>query len=359
MKFDADNQRLILIDGWSVPLNRLNEFDVPRDRIGNVTLLEIKDLLKEVRRNLAGKVDNSARVVLTVAPMSEIRVYDGPDEVCYELFELTDEGDLSLTFSVDYARFQTEQEVRERLYDHIARTGVKLSIIRFCGPASSIEFRFLVPLHWSVIQCAAFADSLTMVLQNDRVNLRTPSGAYALISAGVPALMLGKAESEWLEVKRDNYGIAAESQKYEFACDVASFANSEAGGLIVVGIASEKDNSGNDVLARITPCRRGSINVQRYMQALQERVVPPVEGLRLDVISIDSGDMMVIYIPPQPEEIKPFIVKGAVVGSKVSGSFFSIPQRRGSSKWAMSPEAVHSMLVAARVVLRGKSGPPD
>jgi hypothetical protein len=355
MKFDAGKRCLTLIDGWSVPLNDLNEFEVPRDRVGNVALLEIRDLLKEVRR----EVSNGAVVVLAVAPMSEIRVYDGPDERRYELLELVDGDDLSLTLSVDYVRVRTEGDVRERLHDHIARAGVKLSLIRFCGPANSIEFRFLVPLRWTVMQCAAFADSLTMILQNDRVNLKTPSGAYALISAGIPALLLGKAESEWLEVKRDNYGIAAESQKYEFACDVASFANSEVGGLIVIGIASERDLSGNDVLARIAPCRKGSINAQRYMQALQERVVPSVEGLRLDVISIDSGDIMVVYIPPQPEEVKPFIVKGAMVGSKVSGSFFSIPRRRGSDKWAMSPEAVHSMLVAARGVLRGRASRPD
>jgi hypothetical protein len=274
--------------------------------------------------------------------------------VRYQFFQLADDDRLLLTLSVDYAKVQTREEFDERLGDYFARRDVKILKVRFCGPADSVEMCFVIPLDWTVLQCSAFSDALAMLLQHDRVNLGTPSGVYNLVSAGVPALVLGKTESEWLEVKRENYGIAAESQKYEFACDVASFANSDSGGLIVIGIASEKDPSGNDVLARITPCRRGSINVQRYMQILRERVVPPVEGLRLDVTPIGSGDIMAVYIPPQPEEIKPFIVKGAMIESKVSGSFFSIPHRRGSDKWAMSPEAAHSMLVAARAVLRGR-----
>ncbi|MFE2387074.1 AlbA family DNA-binding domain-containing protein [Streptomyces misionensis] len=351
--FDREKRRLTLSDGWFTSANHHNEFDIPRTRVADVTLSQIRDFLKEAHEELEGGVSSPAVAVLVAPPLDGIRVYGGDDAVRYEILELINEDHLSLTVSVDYSRVQTEKEVKDRLDDYFARRGVQLLGVRFCGPAESVEIRITVPLDWTAMQCAAFSDALAMLLQRDRVSFNTASGVYALISAGFPALILGEGESEWLEVKRENYGLGAEPQKYEFACDVASFANSEFGGLLIIGIASEKDLSGNDILARVTPCRRGSIHPQRYMQILRERVVPPVEGLRLDVIPVDSGDIMVVYIPPQPEEIKPFIVKGAMIGSKVSGSFFSIPHRRGSDKWAMSPEAVHSTLVAARIVLRG------
>ncbi|SCD41138.1 Putative DNA-binding domain-containing protein [Streptomyces sp. Termitarium-T10T-6] len=354
MKFDKENRSLTLDGDWSTSANRHNEFDIPRARIPDVALLQIRDFLKEAHEELEGGVSSPAAAILVAPPLDGIRVYGGDGAVRYEILELNGDDHLSLTLSVDYSRVQTAKGIEDRLADYFTRRGVELLGVRFCGPAESVEMCIAVPLDWSAMQCAAFSDALAMLLQRDRVNFTTPAGVYALVSAGFPTLVLGEGESEWLEVKRENYGIGVDSQKYEFACDVASFANSDSGGLLIIGIASEKDSSGNDVLARMVPCRRGSIHPQRYMQILRDRVVPPVEGLRIDVVPVDSGDVMVVYIPPQPEEIKPFIVKGAMIGSKVSGSFFSIPHRRGSDKWAMSPEAVHSMLVAARTVLRGR-----
>ncbi|MET9515154.1 ATP-binding protein [Streptomyces sp. NPDC002994] len=353
--FNRSGNFLELSDGWSTTANRANEFDIPRDRVSEATLQQIRDFLRDARKGLEKENDAPPSFILVAPATDGIRVYGGDDQVRYELLELLDEDEdrISLTLSVDYALVKTRENFEERLTDYFTRRGVDALLVRFCGPAESIELRVALPLNWTVLQCAAFSDTLAMLLQSDRLNLKTPSGAYALVSAGAPVMVLGEAESEWLEVKRENYGIAVESQKYEFACDVASFANSDQGGLIVIGISSAKDDSGNDVLTRVTPCKRGSLNIQRYMQILQDRVIPAVEGLRIDVVPIGAGDIMAIYVPPQPEEIKPFIVKGAVIGPKVSGSFLSIPHRRGSDKWAMSPEAVHSMLVAARAVLRG------
>ncbi|WPP32024.1 ATP-binding protein [Streptomyces sp. CL7] len=353
--FDAENRCLTFRDGQTVPINQYDEFEMPRAWIGDSTLSRLRDVLKVAHQEL----NKFFSVVLVAPPMDGIRVYGGDDRVYahselvrHEIFELSDKGDLSVTLCVDYVRPKNREEFDDRVGDYFARRGVTASRVKFCGPAESLVMRLNVPLSWTVLQYGGFADTVSMLLQHDRVNLKDPAGAYALVSAGAPALLLGETESEWLEVKRENYGVAVESQKYEFACDVASFANSDLGGLIVIGIASERDSSGNDVLTRVTPCRKGSMQVQRYMQILRDRLIPAVEGLRIDVISIASGDIVTVYIPPQPEGRKPFIVKGAMVESKVSGSFFSIPHRRGSDKWAETPEEIHSMLVAARAVLR-------
>jgi len=41
--------------------------------------------------------------------------------------------------------------------------------------------------------------------------------------------------------------------------------------------------------------------------------------------------LMLIDIPPQPEELKPFLVHGAIVDGRIEGAFISIVRCRGES----------------------------
>jgi hypothetical protein len=43
----------------------------------------------------------------------------------------------------------------------------------------------------------------------------------------------------------------------------------------------------------------------------------------------DNGLLIVIDVPPQPEELKPFLVHGAVVDGKAEREFISIVRRQG------------------------------
>jgi hypothetical protein len=178
-------------------------------------------------------------------------------------------------------------------------------------------------------------------------------GAHALLLMGRPEVLLGQPESAWLDAKRKGYGLQhSEVEKYEYARDLASFANSETGGLLVIGLSTTKDDSGMDIISEVTPCKPGSMNTQTYAHVAHAKVVPPIEGLEISPIRLDEGELLVIRVPPQAEYLKPFLVAGAIINDKVSGSFISIPQRRGTDKWNMSPAAIHSLLVAARVALR-------
>jgi hypothetical protein len=43
----------------------------------------------------------------------------------------------------------------------------------------------------------------------------------------------------------------------------------------------------------------------------------------------DDGMLILIDVPPQPEELKPFLVHGAIVDGRAEGAFVSIVRRRG------------------------------
>jgi hypothetical protein len=210
-----------------------------------------------------------------------------------------------------------------------------------------------VPDHLRIGDCVTLGQTLSQMLRFRAWNPGTMDGAHALLLMGRPEVLLGQPESAWLEAKRKGYGLQySEVEKYEYVRDLAAFANSESGGILVIGIATDTDVSGIDVMSDVTPCKSRSLNTQTYAHVAHSKIVPQIEGLEISRVTVDEGELLVIRVPPQAEYLKPFLVAGAIINDKVSGSFISIPQRRGTDKWNMSPAAIHSLLVAARVALR-------
>ena len=68
--------------------------------------------------------------------------------------------------------------------------------------------------------------------------------------------------------------------------------------------------------------------------------------------------LVLLDIPPQPEELKPFLVHGAIVDGRVEGAFISIVRRRGESSIPITAPMIHSTLAAGRALLRGGELPP-
>jgi hypothetical protein len=80
-----------------------------------------------------------------------------------------------------------------------------------------------------------------------------------------------------------------------------------------------------------------------------------IENATVGAADDSGGYVMVIHVPAQPEELKPFLVHGAIVGRKVEGAFISIIRRRGEESIPVRPESIHSTLAAGRALLRGKT----
>jgi hypothetical protein len=272
------------------------------------------------------------------------------------VFYVAHEKTLAMQVYVQYPITKEEGEALALTMPYLAARGCTLLQFEAFlqeNADGGITLDISVPDNLRIGDCVSLGQTLTKLLRFREWDPRSIDGAHALLLTGRPDVLLGQPESTWLEAKRKGYGLQhSEVEKYEYARDLASFANSENGGLLVIGLATDTDNAGIDVIRKVTPCKPGALNTQSYAHVAHSKIVPPIEGLEISRITVDDGEMLVIRVPPQAEYLKPFLVAGAVINGKVTGAFVSLPQRRGTDKWNMSPEAIHSLLVAARVALR-------
>lgn len=99
-------------------------------------------------------------------------------------------------------------------------------------------------------------------------------------------------------------------------------------------------------------------------QAIEKRSFPFPTGLRIDTVETGPGEgLVVMSVPPQPEELKPFLVHRAIVGGKIQGAYISIVRRSGEDSIPITAQQIHSTLAAGRALLpRGQfpdAPPPE
>lgn len=204
---------------------------------------------------------------------------------------------------------------------------------------------------------AAARDTLALLEAIVSGGALTARTARNLLLAGLPHLLLGLPESDWLEVKRSAYGLdlpgdVGNRQKIELAQDAARFANGSVDALLVIGFREGKD-TGVARLKTLAPAPLANLDADRYRDVLDNRIVPPIEGLTVDVVDLgNSSGMLVIGVPAQPQELQPFLVHGVIAADKVEGAFFSIVRRRGEGSITMTASQIHAYIVAGKAYLR-------
>ncbi|MER8113882.1 ATP-binding protein [Streptomyces sp. NPDC094031] len=188
---------------------------------------------------------------------------------------------------------------------------------------------------------------------------RTPSWPTSFSAAevlhairhGLTDILAGELrEGEFFDAK-EFMDLNANSAKVEFAKDVAQFANSADGGLILVGAKTKKLDGGVEVFAKLAPLDKNprlSGSPAKLAQAARDvadrYIYPAVSGISIEMIRLREGEVVSVYVPPQASQLKPFIVHGETVSGKHFGEFFSIPMRRGDSNLPVSPKELHRLL---------------
>lgn len=172
-----------------------------------------------------------------------------------------------------------------------------------------------------------------------------------LIVAGSATLLVGLRENQWLEVKRQHFDLTKLHGKVKLAQAVARFANSSHGGLLVIGATTKSDLEG-DTITKLSPMPATPGATRRYKQALQSHLYPAPAGMSVQPVEYDDGELLVIDVPPQPEELKPFLVHGAVVDGVGEGSFISIVRREDDSSIPITASMIHSTLAAGRALFQ-------
>jgi hypothetical protein len=212
---------------------------------------------------------------------------------------------------------------------------------------------------WTVEKALHLADSATTLLRAVGAGLLSRDVVVQVLRAGHPEALLGQPESICLDVKRQHYDFSGVAGKISLARDVARFANAEQGGVLVVGLRGRKV-PGGEVISALTPVVVTGHDVRRYTQAIETHLFPLVEGLEVFSVRAEAGGhLLAISVPPQPEELKPFLVHGAILEGKVEGAFVSIVRRRGEHSVPITAPAIHAMLSAGRALLRRGQLPED
>lgn len=133
----------------------------------------------------------------------------------------------------------------------------------------------------------------------------------------------------------------------KLASDVASLANGK-GGFIACGLQTQKlQDSPHDEVIDLDLMRKEDFYDQNVTQALIIDSIHPRLELQLEWYP-SSGDSQlgigVIFIPPQDESKKNFIVKVAEVdGNKLTRNFVGVPIRQGSDTLWMPVDQIYKL----------------
>ena len=72
---------------------------------------------------------------------------------------------------------------------------------------------------------------------------------------------------------------------------------------------------GRDVVRKVTPARLSALSVEEHRDVIDSHVYPAVEGLTVEAVETEDGKGgLMIGVPAQPKEHKPFLVHGAIAG---------------------------------------------
>jgi hypothetical protein len=187
----------------------------------------------------------------------------------------------------------------------------------------------------------------------------TQSNALGLLRGGRWDLFRGQPESEWLEAKGEPYDHLienlGENWRYELAKDVAAFANSPEGGIIVLGMITKNKGDG-DVIRGYKEFKLRRVKRQAYRNHVAQLVYPRLTGFEVESIegSRKGHGLAVLSIPPQPVSSRPFFVQGVLSRGKVLGGHVLLPVRREDDTALMDAGALHARIRLGEQVITGE-----
>jgi hypothetical protein len=187
--------------------------------------------------------------------------------------------------------------------------------------------------------------------------ITTPRVALRMVQIGQAQALLGYQESEWLECKSVAYeckNIHESLWKHELGVDVAQFANTESGGLLLIGFRT-KPKASIDTIEKITPVPASDNRLQVYRDTLKERIYPPISRLLIEAFPWNNGEIVCIYVPPQEYINQPYLVSDSVIHGRYNGIGITIVRRHGGASIPITAKEIHSTLVAGRTRMRKRA----
>jgi hypothetical protein len=263
----------------------------------------------------------------------------------YYLDDYPSEDDLRVEVEIPYTDDRHLQQITATL-ESVTRD-IKCSL--HPGADGSV-IGIQAPDDWHVRDIAGFIDAFQYLLLRPPTGLNTPTAAYVIVITGHVGLLKGHAEIGF--DAKISYDLGTPQKNRRLAIDVAAFANSASGGLIVVGLRTKRNSDGEDVIDD-SACGLDLINVNQYRDIINDYVFPKLLTLETKTVECHERQgkrLLAILVPPQTDGSKPFIVRHS---NKPHDNAIIIPHRTGDRNSYMSLEEIHSKL-AGRVADESK-----
>lgn len=171
----------------------------------------------------------------------------------------------------------------------------------------------------------------------------------------VPTAVLGLREGQWLEAKVAPHDLHSPRSVAELAKDVAAFANS-GGGLLLLGVATRAED-GEEVIERIVSVDRSAVDLGRMRQLIRIHVTPVPRDVALGWC--DDGQSRVVFIDIPEQPAGSVFVVAAPVGEwgHVSPHSIAIPMRESDGTVHWVPRTEIQRLLAAGIAASRMPGP--
>ncbi|MGW3278005.1 AlbA family DNA-binding domain-containing protein [Nocardia rhamnosiphila] len=364
VRWDASKSALVDQRGRIVAkVTRLGEVsavlkDILHLSAGNISIV-LKECLDDQKRMLEGELDRTLDDRISLDSMydaEEIGIrrsvwsanYPGMDTDILLLHRTDEELQLSFELIVPTKPVWEIEDILSALGPHLEAANMRVISGKIYPQGDSSRICEVVvepPSNATVREMAYMTSTLRDLLMNGSSGA-TPESVFRAVESGEVQFLLGVAESETLDAKRAHYTKGDDRKRLEIASDVAAFANSQQGGVIVIGARTVKDPHGRDIIAEVGGCPIDKGAEDRYRKAISDLIFPEVEGIEICRSVSPLGELFAILIPVQSPDRIPFFVRGGGIGdARASSAMFQVPVRRGASNpSSVRVEEIHRML---------------
>jgi hypothetical protein len=368
VKMDRQGESLIT-DNRNWPLRDTGEgFIAHESDLRGIKAVDLQSALRSYCKYMWGD-PSQGEVDLAVADVPEEYVDDEapPSEIAFSLKE----GQLRLSLTPwidDYIdEYSGDDEAyKESLTLLLNRTKCELLHLGAhpntgAAPPYLTEVHIRTPMRgWSLADMHAVGENVLAFIRTLQGGALTRETTVSLLRAGKGDLLIGQPEGPWLDVKVDHYGLSpGHPGRISLAQSVARFANAEHGGVVVVGMKGKKVPNG-EIIRSVHPVPFDNRMQRKYEKVIEQHLYPPPDYLTIELVPYGQGMLVVLSLPPQPEELKPFLVHGAIVDGAFEGTFISIVRRRGEDSIPITAQSIHTTMAVGRALLRrGEVRGPD
>jgi hypothetical protein len=177
----------------------------------------------------------------------------------------------------------------------------------------------------------------------------TKEDVLRFLDAGDFDALIGAVETAEVDFKRSPYRLNEASEAFELAKDVTALANTETGGILVVGFQTRSpEESGLDTVETVHPFARSLFDRDQWLAKVHQLAYPTVVGL--DAVFKPSADdpdrgVAVIVVPAQAAESRYFVVaKQFVSDDGAPGWMIGLSVRSGDRNRLLSIGEIHALL---------------